>query len=92
MLVEESMEEFTRKIVIHLGYQPVKGRNSLSFNDRERYADNQDFVDRCIGGAMIRWKRGAEYNPHKPAPTWYRTKLEGVAKYPYIVRDVREQA
>ena len=55
----ESMEEFTRKILIHPGYQPVKGGNPLSFNDRERNADNQDFVDRFIAGAMIRWKRGA---------------------------------
>ena len=93
MLVEESMEEFTRKILIHLGYQPVKGRNPLSFNDRQRTADNQDFVDRCIAGAMIRWKRGAENNPHKPARTWYRAQLERVAqRSPYIARDVREKA
>ena len=69
MLVEESMEQFTRKILIHLGYQQVKGRSPLSFNDRERNADNQDFVDRCIAGAVIRWKRGAENNPHKLART-----------------------
>ena len=69
MLVEESKQQFTREILIHLGYQPVKGRNPLSFNDRERNADNQDFVDRCIAGAMIRRKRGAENNPHKPART-----------------------
>ena len=93
MLVEESMEQFTRKMLIHLGYQPVKGRNSLRFNDRERNADNQDFLDRCIAGAMIRWKRGAENNPHKPARTWYRTQLDKVAqRYPYIARDVREKA
>ena len=30
MLVEESMEQFTRKILIHLGYQPVKGTLSAS--------------------------------------------------------------
>ena len=40
MLVEESMEQFTRKILIHMGYQPVNGRNPLSFNDRGRNADN----------------------------------------------------
>ena len=92
MLVEESMEEYTRKILIHLGYQPVKGKNPLSFNDRQRNADNQDFVDRCIAGAMIRWKRGAENNPHKPASTWYRTQLDWVAqRYPYIARNVREK-
>ena len=62
MLVEESMEQFTRKILIHLGYQPVKGRNPLSFNDRERIADNQDFVDRRIAGALVHWKQGAENN------------------------------
>ena len=56
MLVEESMEQFTRKILIHLGYQSVKSRNPLSFNDLERNADKQDFVDRCIAGAMIRRK------------------------------------
>ena len=89
MLVEEYTEQFTRKILIHLGYQPVKGRNPLSFNDGERNADNQDFVDQCIAGAMIRWKRGAENNPHKPARTWYRTQLDRVAqRYPYIARDV----
>ena len=92
MLVEEAMEEFTRKILFHLGYQPVKGRKPLSFNDRPRNADNQDFVDRCIAGAMIRWKRGAKNNPHKPARTWYRTQLDWVAqRYPYIARDVREK-
>ena len=80
MLVEESMEQFTRKILIHPEYQPVKGRNPLSFNDRERNADNQDFVDRCIAEAMLRWKRGAENNPHKPARTWYRTQLDRVAQ------------
>ena len=93
MLVEESMEEFTRKILIHLGYQPVKGRNPLSFNDRQQNADNQYFVDRCIAGAMIRWKRGAENNPHKPASTWYRSQLGRVARrYPFISRDVLEKA
>ena len=91
-LVEESMEEFTRKILIPPGYQPVEGRNPLSFNDRQRNADNQDFVDRCIAGAMIRWKRGAENNLHKPARTWYRTQLDWVAqRYPYIARDIREK-
>ena len=65
MLVEESMEQLTRKILIHLGYQPVKGRNPLSVNDRGRNAENQDFVDRCIAGALIRWKRGADNNLHK---------------------------
>ena len=89
MLVEESIEQFTRKILIHLGYQPVKGRNPLSFKDREQNDDNQDFVDRCIAGAMIRWKRGAENNPHQPARIWYRTQLDSVAqRYPYIARDV----
>ena len=88
MLVEESMEQFTRKILIHRGYQPVKGRNPLSFNDRERNADNQHFVDRCIAGAMIRGKRGAENNPHKPGCTWYRTQLERLAqRYPNIAGD-----
>ena len=92
MLVEESMEQFTRKILIHLGHQPVEGRNPLSFNDRERNADNQHFLDRCIGRAMIRWKRGAENNPHKPAHTWYRTQLDRVAqRYPYIARDVPQR-
>ena len=89
MLVEESMEPFARKILIHVGYRPIKGRNPLSFNDRERNADNQDFVDRCIAGAMIRWKRGVESSPHKPARTRYRTQLDRVAqRYPYITRDV----
>ena len=89
MRVEESMEQFTGKILIHLGYQPVKGKNRLSFNDRQRNADNQDFVDRCIAGAMIRWKRGPDNNPHKPARAWYRTQLDRVAqRYPYIARDV----
>ena len=89
MLVEESMEQFTGKILIHLGYSPVKSRNPLSFNYRGRNADNQDFGDRCIAGAMIRGKRGADNNPHKPARTWYRTQLDRVAQgYPYIARDV----
>ena len=89
MLVEESMEEYTRKILIHLGYEPVNGKNPLSFNDRQRNADNQDFVDRCIAGAMIRWKRGADNNPHKPAGIWYRTQLDRVAQqYLYVARDV----
>ena len=89
MLVEKSMEQFTRKILIHLGYQPVKGSTPLSFNDRGRNADNQDFLDRRIAIAMIRWKRGAENNPHKHARTWYRTQLKRVAqRYPYIAQDV----
>ena len=90
-VVEESEEQFTIKILIHLGYQPVKGRNPLSFNNRERNADNQDFVDRCIAGAMIRWKRGTENNPYKPARIWHRTQLDRVAqRYPYIARDALE--
>ena len=89
MRVAESMEQFTRKILIDLGYQPLKGRNPLCLNDRGRNADDHDFVDRCIAGAMIRWKRGADKNLHIPARNWNRTQLDRVAqRYPYIARDV----
>ena len=89
MLVEESMEPFARNILSYLGYKPLRSRKPLNFNDRGSNTDNQDFVDRCIAGAMIRWKRGSQRNPHKPAREWYQTQLDRVAQgYLYIARDV----
>ena len=56
---------------------------------RTSNADNQEFVYRCIAGAMIRLKPGADRNPHKPTRIWYRTQLDRVAQqYLYIARDV----
>ena len=51
VLVEESMEKVTRKIMIYLGYHPVRGRNPLRFKDRGPNADNQEIVARRIVGA-----------------------------------------
>ena len=67
MLIEESMEQVTSKILISLGYHPPRGTNPLSFKDRVPNPDCQEFVDQCIAGAMICWKRGAVRNLHKPA-------------------------
>ena len=75
------------KILIHLGYHPVNGRNPLSFNDRGPNADNHEVLDRCIVGAMIRREGGADRNPHKPARIWYRTETKE-KRYLYIARDV----
>ena len=70
MLVEESMELFARNNVSYLGYQPLRSRNPLNFNDRGSNANNQELFDRCVAEAMIRWRRGSKRNPDKPAREW----------------------